>query len=212
MNRPSIYTRPNKPLAIPVRKRRDTKELEPIKAPEIVAVDKATECHVTPADVARRMVEYLGPQGDHLTLEPSAGTGQLARALIESGYSTCELTMVERHTSLARGLQSIGPTINRCFLEYAEEAVEKVEFPRVIMNPPFRQVRQHIKAALSLMGHNGHTENPVLVALVPITFEHPDAETLEELPDDTFQTAKVRTKIIRIEKTCSAHSARVGES
>jgi hypothetical protein len=200
MNRPSIYTRPNKPLAIPVRKRRDTQEIEPIKAPELVAVDKATECHVTPADVARRMVDYLGPQGDYLTLEPSAGTGQLARALIDAGHSPQELTMIERHNTLASQLYKIGPTINRCFLEYAEEAAGRVQFPRVIMNPPFKQVRQHIKAALSLMGSNGHTETPVLVALVPITFQHPDAETLEELPDDTFQTARVRTKIIRIEK------------
>ena len=32
------------------------------------------------------------------------------------------------------------------------------------------------------------------------TFVHPDAETLEILPADTFATAKVNTKIIRITK------------
>lgn len=85
MNRPSIYTRPKKPLTIPVRARREPDPLETIEAPEVIAVDKFTECHVTPDDVARRMVEYLGPQGDYLTLEPSAGTGQLARALIAAG-------------------------------------------------------------------------------------------------------------------------------
>jgi phospholipid N-methyltransferase len=169
-----------------------------IELVEPVIVDKATECHVTPTDVAARMVEYLGPQGDYLTLEPSAGTGQLAKALLQAGHSPHELTMVERHIKMANSLQSIGPTINKCFLEYAAEAKGKVHFPRVIMNPPFRQCKKHIDAALSLMGRNGHQEPATLVALVPITFNHQDAETLETLPDTTFQTARVNTKIIRI--------------
>jgi hypothetical protein len=66
------------------------------------------------------------------------------------------------------------------------------------MNPPFREVRKHIAAARDLMGPHGHGEAPTLVALVPITFQTDGMETLEHLPDDTFDTAKVRTKIIRI--------------
>lgn len=198
MNRPGIYTRPNKPLTIPVRARRDPPPLAvaPLAAP--IAVDRSTECHVTPAEVAARMVDYLGERGDFLTLEPSAGTGQLSRALLASGHSSLELCQIERHHALAAQLHKLGPVINRCFLEYAAEAQGKVSFPRVIMNPPFSQVRKHIAAALSLMGNNGHDCRPVLVALVPITFEHADAETLETLPPDTFSTAKVNTKIIRI--------------
>lgn len=198
MNRPSIYNRPNKPLFTTVTKRRDPAPLPTIDLAAPVAVDKATECHVTPADVAARMVEYLGPCGDVMTLEPSAGTGQLVRALLAAGQSKFEICQIERHHALAAQLHQLGPVINRCFLEYAEEARGKVEFPRVIMNPPFSQVRQHIKAALSLMGRNGHDRPPVLVALVPITFDHPDAEALETLPPDTFALARVHTKIIRI--------------
>jgi phospholipid N-methyltransferase len=198
-----MYQRPNKPLTIPTRRRNEPGKMEALELAEPVAVDKATECHVTPDDVAARMVDYLGEQGDYMTLEPSAGTGQLIRALLASGHSPCELCAVERHVKLSSGLYSIkgisgAGIINRCFLEYAEEARGKVEFPRVIMNPPFKQVRQHIKAAISLMGHHGHTESPVLVALVPITYHHPDAEELEKLPSDTFGTARVNTKIIRI--------------
>ena len=48
MTRPSIYSRPNKPLTIPVRRRGEVAPLEKLEAPEIVMVDKATECHVTP--------------------------------------------------------------------------------------------------------------------------------------------------------------------
>lgn len=200
MNRPSIYTRPNKPMTIQVNRRDDAPTLAKINAPEIMAVDKFTECHVTPDDVARRMVGYLGPVGDYLTLEPSAGTGQLARALLASGHSQYELTMIERHNTLAASLHRLGPVINRCFLEYAAEFKGRAVFPRIIMNPPFREVRKHVAAALSLLGCGGHSEPATLVALVPITFAHPDAEHLETLPDNTFSTARVNTKIIRIRR------------
>lgn len=66
------------------------------------------------------------------------------------------------------------------------------------MNPPFSGVRKHVAAALSLMGQNGHDSPACLVALVPITFQHESAEELEILPEGTFPTANVRTKIIRI--------------
>ena len=184
MNRPAIYSRPKKPLTIPVRKRGEVAPLEKIEAREIIAVDRATECHVTP---------------DDLTLEPSAGTGQLARALLSSGHSPCELAMIERHRALAAVLRPIGPTIHGCFLEYAAEAQGKVEFPRIIMNPPFREVRKHMAAALSLLGRGGH-DVATLVALVPVTYQHDDAEHLEDLPPGTFSTARVHAKIIRFER------------
>lgn len=81
-----------------------------------------------------------------------------------------------------------------------DEVAGRVEFPRIIMNPPFSSVRKHIAAALRLMGRGGHAEPARLVALVPITFDHPEAVTLETLPADTFATAKVNTKIICIER------------
>lgn len=198
--RPAMYSRPAKPLTIPVRARREAPALELAEAPEVIAVDRATECHVTPDLVARRMVEYLGPVGDYLTLEPSAGTGQLARALIAGGHSPQELTMIERHHALAAALRKIGPTIHRCFLDYAEDVRGRAEFPRIVMNPPFRDVRKHIEATLSLLGRGGHMEPATLVALVPVTFEHPEAEQLETLPPDTFSTTRVHTKIIRIRR------------
>jgi len=198
--KPSVYVRPGKPLFAPVNRREDFAAITKAPPIEVIAVDKFTECHVTPDDVAARMVDYLGRPGDYLTLEPSAGTGQLARALLASGHSKHELTLVERHISLAGRLRSLAPTINRCFLEWAAEVRGKVEFPRIIMNPPFSEVRKHIAAAESLLGQGGHLEPATLVALVPVTFQHPNAIELEHLSDSTFATAKVRTKIIRIQK------------
>ena len=198
--KPSVYTRPAKPLRIPVRRRADFEPVGAREVPEIVAVDKATECHVTPPEVARRMVRYLGPVGDFLTLEPSAGTGNLVRALLDSGHSRYELCTVERHHALVEqcARAGLGVPIQRCFLEWAEEVRGKVEFPRVLMNPPFREVGKHVAAARSLLGRGGHDGPPVLVALVPVTFERePGAEVLEYLDETTFATARVRTKIIR---------------
>jgi len=196
--KPGVYTRPAKPLVIPVRRRGKFTSIATAPLPEPVMVDRATECHVTPPDVAARMVAYLGRRGDINTLEPSAGTGNLSRALIESGHSSCELVQVERHWNLVKGLYQFGAVNHRCFLECAEEWRGRVIFPRVIMNPPFSDVRKHIAAALSLLGDVGHEDAPpTLVALVPVTFERPGFETLETLPDDTFSTARVNTKIVR---------------
>lgn len=202
----SLYTRPNKPDSIPVRRRRELgPALAPVEAPEVIAVDRATECHVTPSSVATRMVDYLGPVGAYLTLEPQAGTGNLVQALLAAGYSPYELVAVERHTALCNAIRarftdarSIG-LVNHCFLEYAQEAAGKIEFPRIVMNPPFRAVKKHMDAALSLLGPGGHA-GACLVALVPTTYEHEDAVTIEVLDRDTFASAKVMTKIIKIER------------
>ena len=196
----AVYARPNKPMRISIKRRDGFGKLDPVQVVEPMIVDKFTECHVTPDDVASRMVAYLGPPGDFLTLEPSAGTGQLTKALLASGHSRFELTQVERHAKLASRLHQFGSVINRCFLEWAAEVAGRVEYPRIIMNPPFSEVRKHILAALQLLGRGGHDTPAVLVALVPVTYVHSDAETLENLPDDSFATAKVNTKIIRITK------------
>lgn len=185
---PSVYTRPAKPLRLVVRDRQDhTGEVPTLAQP--LEVHSSTECHVTPPDVASRMVDYLGEPG--CVLEPSAGTGNLLRALQEAGYT--DLLAIEREYSLMELLKISFEgrfLLNTDFLEYAASAGEK--FPRIVMNPPFRGVRHHMKAALSLLAPGG-----VLVALVPITYTHEDAEQVEILSSDTFSSAKVNTQIVR---------------
>lgn len=203
MNR-SIYKRPNKPAHVIVRNRERLPERVTAPLPEPLIVDRATECHVTPPDVAARMVEYLGPVGDFLTLEPSAGTGNLLYALFESGHSQYETVAIERHAGLCNAIrertmprgQYVNP-IGECFLEWAIERPGAL-FPRILMNPPFRQLKKHMDAALRMLGPAGHSE-AVLVALVPCTYEHDDMETVEHLGPDTFSTAAVHTKIVRFE-------------
>ena len=192
---PAVYKMARRPMPLTVKRRVDFDKIEAPAVPEIVAVDRFTECHVTPPDVAARMARHLGPGGDYLTLEPSAGTGNLTRALLSAGYSARHIVQVERHWKLSQGLPMPEQVVNQCFLEYAAELAGGVKFARIIMNPPFSDVRKHVAAARGLLADGG-----ALVALVPVTFQADGMETLELLPDDTFLTAKVRTKIIRMKK------------
>lgn len=193
----SLYSRPAKPMRLTVTPRRQTARII-ATAPKPLYVDRATECHITPPDVAALMVDYLGPQTDGLTLEPSAGTGALIAALVAAGYTPARICAVERHNRLAARLSGdmAAQIYNRCFLDFAREHEGGLGFSRIVMNPPFRAVKAHIKAALSLLAE----DTAVMVALVPITFEHERAEPVQTLPRDTFLTAQVATKLIRFQR------------
>lgn len=186
---------------MPVKRRTEQPVKVALEVPEVVAVDAATECHVTPPAVASRMVDYLCPDPQCLTLEPQAGTGNLISSLLDAECSLNRLVAVERHqglcTVLERRFEGL-PLVRGCFLEYAEEMAGKQGFSQILMNPPFKQVRKHMKAALSLLDSNIEGRAS-LVALVPITYEHEDAYTCEVLDRETFPSAKVLTKIIQFE-------------
>ena len=203
----SVYKRPNKPNQMLVQRRKDAPTVKPVEIKKPLIVDSATECHITPADVANRMAIYLldnvnfwneQEPGNLKFLEPSAGTGMLIDALLEYNIPPENITAVERHITLANNLHdkysavNLRGIFNDCFLEYAIGTPFKYDF--ILINPPFRKVKQHMKAAVNLLDECG-----ALVALVPITYQHDRAETLEELPNDTFSTCKVNTKIILIE-------------
>lgn len=123
----------------------------------------------------------------------------LTKARIE--YALEQIGSLEPHTGLCDTIRArfeqLGhniSVINQCVLEHSKE-LDKADFTRVIMNPPFRTVKQHITAALAVLKEGG-----VLIALVPISYQHERAVMLEELGADIFASTKVRTKIIRIIK------------
>jgi protein-L-isoaspartate O-methyltransferase len=190
--RPSIYSRPaGKPLYVSVPKRDwDAVVVVPVAIPAPIVVDRGSECHVTPHDVAARMVEALGCLDGAHVLEPSAGTGNLARAVLGAGYTLASLTMVEMHHRLADVLRAanLGHVEHTDFLDYAPSARR---FDAILINPPFSRVRPHMAAARSLLSPGG-----VLVGLVPIMFEADGFDTIETLPRDTFATANVSTKLV----------------
>jgi len=171
-----------------------------VALPTPITVDGATECHVTPPVIADKMVRYLNPK-TYPILEPSAGTGNLIKAIISAGHDPAAITAVERHIALSHSLHpmGLGCLINQCFLDYAQREKGKTRFSRIIMNPPFRNIKAHMNAAISLLG-NAQGQHARLVALVPISYRHSNARDLERLPCNVFSTAKVSTKLVLIEQ------------
>lgn len=163
--------------------------------PKPLIVDKATQCFVTPLAVGWRMAGLIpAPSDGELTvLEPSAGTGNLIQAMLDSGYGCHNITAVERNSELCdfldREFEGLNP-VQDCFLNYS--ASTRTRFDRIIVNPPFKGVKAHMNAAFSLLKPNG-----IMVALVPLSYQHDAAVTIETLPTDTFQGIKVATKIIQ---------------
>tara|TARA_Y100000782_G_scaffold109957_1_gene135597 strand:- start:1682 stop:2266 length:585 start_codon:yes stop_codon:yes gene_type:complete len=190
----SLYQRPNKPFRAPIVERKKVL-VAPSPLPEPIAIHYTTECHVTPPDVALRMASYIPPL--HKTvLEPHCGTGNLVAALLENGFSLKDITAVELSGDLIQVVNNRFPGLPLmpgCFLNYARKCCKR--YSSILMNPPFKHVKLHMNAALGLLEKGGG-----LIALVPVSYSHPDETLLEKLPQDTFHTAKVNTKIIKIIK------------
>ncbi|MEH6454836.1 MAG: class I SAM-dependent methyltransferase [Cocleimonas sp.] len=158
-----------------------------------IMICASSECHVTPLDVGQRMIQYLGGIGT--LLEPSAGTGNLVFAALNQGFDINSITAVERHYDLIQALntrfkQDDLTVRHQCFLDYSENTDDRFDY--IVINPPFKAAKSHIKAAKKLLNLNG-----VMVALVPVSFDDVEFEWLEDLPNTTFGLAKVNTKLIR---------------
>jgi len=170
---------------------------------EIVTVDKSTECHVTPSDVAQRMVEYVAWDfytHESYVLEPSFGTGQILRELLKHDWA--KVVGVELNIQLASRVQhtpdfSYVEKHQMDFLDYQPD----IEFTCICMNPPFTPVVKHMQHAYDLLVEGG-----IMIALVPTSYNEAKLKgdfsftELEVLPNDTFATAKVNTKIVEIIK------------
>jgi phospholipid N-methyltransferase len=202
----SCFIRPNKPMTCAVLDFSNIKKPDEfnIKIPKLIAVDKSTQCHVTPAQVAGRMVEYL--DYEHATinkaamsiLEPHAGTGQLVQACMDAGILRSNILAIELNHTLVNVLNDkFAPflCVNQGdFLEHDISDPENLE-DRIICNPPFSNVVKHIDKVYKCLKSGG-----LAVCLVPISYNKIVHEVLEVLPVDTFASCKVSTKIIRIKK------------
>lgn len=194
----SLYSRPNKPKFLQVTKRaRDFALDKQLNRPTILAVAAHTECHVTRDDIAARMVSYLDLDDGMNVIDPQCGTGNLVHAVLQSGFDT-HITAIEKNVELFNAFLKRFPrgnvaVQNKCFLEYA--TFHGGSYDRVISNPPFRSVKQHIAASLRVLKEEGS-----MVALVPITFNYAGSEHLETLDRGDFECTQALTKLIRIYK------------
>lgn len=182
--------------------------------PKPAEVDASSECFVTPAPVIARLIALadLAPGMD--VLEPSAGTGAIARAVHALG---CHVHCVEIRPALADALDSEeeGSPVFRTitcadFLEcqpgHVNPAHATMFYDRVIMNPPFSQEVRHVLHAHRFLRANG-----LLVAVMSAgVFSARRASFCEyvtrrggsitALPDDAFAQSgtNVRTVIVTI--------------
>lgn len=162
-----------------------------------IEVVSAPQLFPTPPPLAARMVELADIEPGQRVLEPSAGTGNILKAIPPHALKVA----VEINGNLANGLQWIGAagdyglTIRHGdFMETANLGT----FDRVVMNPPFvnGQDIAHIKRALTLLKPggklvaicaNGPRQNDTL---------QPLSDSWEVLPAGTFAGTGVHAVLL----------------
>lgn len=145
-----------------------------------VQVVTAPQLFPTPPDLARRMVEAANIEPGMCVLEPSAGTGNIVRAVLD--VVDTEVLAYEINEALCAGLRSAFPSYKlqvRCrdFLTVTDFAGC---YPRVLMNPPFANGDdiRHIRHALTMLAPGGR--------LVAICADGPrQREQLKPLAEDS---------------------------
>jgi predicted RNA methylase len=149
----------------------------------------------TPPELICRMMDRAEIEAGHRVLEPSAGTGRLARAAFER--SGAPVVCVEINRELCELLDRAGWIYwQGDFMEYEPPIL----FDRVVMNPPFEkgQDAEHVRRAFDLLAPGGR-----LVAITsPGPFFHESKKArafrewfasvggeMEELPAGSFETS-----------------------
>src|SRR3990167_3894580 len=166
-----------------------------------VQVVSAPQLFPTPPDLAARMVEVAEIEPDMRVLEPSAGTGNILRAIGPQP----DKVAVEINPRLVESLTRQGHSGLRVHQgDFLECNGDLGIFDRILMNPPFENGAdiKHITHALTMLKPGGR-----LVAICangPRQQEKlkPLASTWEDLPADTFKDsgAGVRATLLVIEK------------
>lgn len=114
----------------------------------------ALDLFPTPPGLARRMVELAEPLTGYSILEPSAGTGNIAREIKKAGHE-CEC--IELNYTAAEYLKKQGYFVTCAdFLEWTP-APACVTYDRIIMNPPFSHAADidHVTHAWNLLTPGG---------------------------------------------------------
>ncbi|OYU43481.1 MAG: restriction endonuclease subunit M, partial [Burkholderiales bacterium PBB4] len=113
----------------------------------------------TPENLAKQVVELAAIESDHDCLEPSAGTGGLAKFMPKERTTCVEISSMHEAVLSAQGFQ----TIRADFIDWAQQPAHKT-FERVIMNQAFSEGRwrSHVEAAAGMVRPGGR-----LVAILP---------------------------------------------
>ena len=170
-----------------------------------VQVAVAPQLFPTPPPLATRMAKLAGIEYHDRVLEPSAGTGNLLRAIIDA-EPTAQICAVEVNQALCDAISSGfmigGEALCQDFLTCNTEQIGR--FRKILMNPPFHNGADvaHVKHALRFLERDG-----VLVGICANGPRQqaelrPLATTWEELPDGTFadQGTDVRAVLMTVRR------------
>ncbi len=163
------------------------------------------EFYPTPEPIVHALLDLADCDGPGPFLEPSAGTGAIAK-LLGKRWSKESVTCVELGASRAAELETAGfPTVNMDFLAMAPTPV----YRRIIMNPPFHNQADvhHVLHALKFMLPKAR-----LVSVMAASIENRDSQLsayfrdlvrarggwFEKLPKDAFLEAGTRVRTVAV--------------
>jgi len=189
-----------------------------------VKVVTATSLFPTPPELAKRMFELADIHPGECVLEPSAGTGNLIKAVLDRVDT--EVLAYEINRDLSDMLYRLYPSYklqvrNKDFLEVTDF---QGCYPKILMNPPFenKQDIRHVRHAFTFLKPGGRL---VAVMSSGVTFRS-DKETaefrhwleeigatIEPLPAETFKESgtSVNTCLVVIDRPQETREAQPEE-
>lgn len=162
----------------------------------------ANQLFVTQPELAARMVEIADIKPGDKVREPSAGTGNIVRAIASQiSLDSIYLSLIEINADLASMLAATFPTAHVTRADFMECSTAQT-FDKILMNPPFSdgQDIKHIKRALTMLNKGG-TLVAICAAgprqkeqLLPIVEQFNGV--WEPLPADTFAASGTHVNTI----------------
>jgi protein-L-isoaspartate O-methyltransferase len=122
-----------------------------------VQVVAAPQLFPTPPELARRVVELAEIEPGQCVLEPSAGTGNLCRAVIDSVDT--EVLAYEINSALCSQLARTFPSykVKAVCSDFLQVSDFMGAYPRIVMNPPFADSQDiaHVRHAYKFLAPGG---------------------------------------------------------
>lgn len=121
-----------------------------LEGERVVSATEAEQWFPTPPGVVARLLELAGLEAGMEVLEPSAGTGAIAAAMLSAG---CVVDCVELNADRAAALAGMRHVTAGDFLAVPPRAA----YDRVVMNPPFARLAdtRHVMHALRFVRSGG---------------------------------------------------------
>lgn len=168
----------------------------------------APQLFVTSPAMAAEIVQSVDIKPHHRVLDPSAGTGNLLRAIL-ARQPAASCVAVEISNPLARTLATQFPTVTVREANFLECNGDLGKFDVIIMNPPFAKGQdiKHAQHALQMLNPGGQFR---AIMSAGVTFRQDAAEfraqieerggSIEDQPEGSFQESgtNVRTVLVTL--------------